>query len=181
MEDNKETIVKDISEVVEGDEVTQIITSIVDKLPDESEVPSEEVVEEEAQEEEVDICLECVTELAVAGQKFVELIDKAVQKMRNAQDFVRNSDQKISDILHDFELKSLSDEEKIIKADKITEERKERRFWKDIVEALTPIENQLKIQNTKNLLNNLVKEIVRQKRNVEGRHHRTYVYRRPEV
>lgn len=101
--------------------------------------------------------------------------------MRNTQDFVRNSDQKIMDILHDFELKSLSDEEKIIKADKITEERKERRFWKDIVEALTPIENQLKIQNTKNLLNNLVKEIMRQKRNAEGRHNRTYVYRRPEV
>lgn len=67
MEDNKETIIKDITEVAEGDEATQDFTSVVDKLPDKSEVPSEEVVEEEAQEEEVDICLECVTELAVAG------------------------------------------------------------------------------------------------------------------
>ena len=181
MEDNKETIIKDITEAAEGDEATQASTSTVDKLPDESEAPGEEMVEEEVQEEEIDVCLQCVTELAVAGQKFAELLDKALQKMKNAQDFVRNSDQKIIDILHDFELKPLSDEEKIIKVNKITEERKERRFWKDIVEALTPIENQLKIQNTKNLLNNLVKEIMRQKRNAEGRHNRTYVYRRPEV
>ena len=109
--------------------------------------------------------------------EFLNFVADAQSKYKFYFDEVNNQDKITQDLLHSLELDGLKRDERSKLATKLMINRKDRRYYKDIVEELEPIVQFFDDQQNKKVLDKL-KQVLGACRCVEGYHtDRTYVPR----
>lgn len=109
--------------------------------------------------------------------EFLNFIASAQSQYRFYFDEMSNQDKMTQDLLHSLELDGLKCNERSKLATKLMINRKDRRYYKDIVEELEPIVQFFDDRQNKKVLDNL-KQVLGTCRRAEGYHaNRTYVPR----
>ena len=110
-----------------------------------------------------------------AIKEFLDVMDKAKDRYNNAYEMVGELDKSTQDIMHKLELDNLSYKENCKLMTRLKTVRKDRRYYKDIVEIYQPIID-YKSENERSV--NLLKHLLGEVRKVEKYHKkRTYVPR----
>lgn len=72
---------------------------------------------------------------------FLKLNDNVKKEYECALDFVNEKDKELSDLVHKAELETLSQNEKAKAYTEISHNRRDRRYWKNIVDCYEPLYN----------------------------------------
>lgn len=72
---------------------------------------------------------------------FLKLNESIKKEYETAQDFVNEKDKELSDLVHKAELETLSQNEKARRFTEISHNRRNRRYWKNIVDCYEPLYN----------------------------------------
>lgn len=110
-------------------------------------------------------------------EEFLNFLSDVKSKYNFAFDEVNQQDKLTQDYLHSIELDNLKYEERNKIATKLVINRKDRRYYKDIVEEYEPIVEFLDDPNNKKIVNQLT-QVLGKVRKQEGYHEkRTYIPR----
>lgn len=105
---------------------------------------------------------------------FLDYISESDKKYVYAHDKMKEQDKLTSDILHKLELEDILAKERNFLARKLQENRKDRRYYKDIVEETCPIVDFMNNPSNKKTLE-MIKQLLGEIRKVERYHeNRTY-------
>lgn len=107
-------------------------------------------------------------------QEFTRFVTDAIDKMEFLKEELAKQERVTQDYLHKLELEKLPYNEKAKIATRLAEARRDRRYYKDKIEELTPIVDFFEDSNNKTFLNKL-KIVLGDCRKAERYHeHRTY-------
>lgn len=107
--------------------------------------------------------------------QFLNYIDNCQKQYDYAYEKVGIEDRRTSDLLHELEIENTTSNERSKLATKLRNSRRDRRYWKDIVEECEPIINFANVPVNKKVINQL-KQLLGEVRKVENYHStRTYI------
>lgn len=110
-------------------------------------------------------------------EEFLNFLSDVKSKYNFAFDEVNQQDKLTQDYLHSIELDNLKYEERNKIATKLVINRKDRRYYKDIVEEYEPIVEFLDDSNNKKIINQLTQVLGKVRKQEERHKNRVYIPR----